>query len=199
MSNAKLTMDDIVDLRAYERERETLRARIIALKKFRRVAVGPIVTLVFENHETMRFQVQEMVRAERMLTDEAVQAELDTYNQLIPEPGQLSATLFVELTSKAQMQEWLPQLVGIERSVELLIGSGDHAQVVHCAVEEDHASQLTREEITASVHYVRFELSAAEIASFVDEPVVLAVNHPNYCEGAHLSEGTKRELLADLR
>src|SRR5579875_3607592 len=153
MGNSKLSMDDIVDLRAYEREREGLRTRIIALKKRRRVGIGPVVTLVFENRDTIRFQIQEMVRAERMLTDEAVRAELDTYNPLIPEAGQLSATLFVELTTKAEMERWLPKLVGVETSVELLIGADDHNRVVRCVVDEDHAAQLTREQVTASVHY----------------------------------------------
>src|SRR3954463_2923435 len=120
----KLTTDDIVDLRAYERERESFRSQIIELKKRRRGPVGPIVTLVFENRETIRFQIQEMARAERMLRDEQIQGELDAYNPLIPEPGQLSATLFIELTSKAELMEWLPKLVGIERSVELVIGDG---------------------------------------------------------------------------
>ncbi len=194
----RLTLDDIADLRAYEREREDFRARIIDLKRRRRVAVGPLITLVFENAETIRFQVQEMARAERMLSDDQIQTELDTYNALIPEPGRLSATLFVELTSRAELVEWLPKLVGVERSVELLIGDAD-AEVVRSEVDEEHAAALTREEVTASVHYVRFALTSAQVARFAREPVVLAVNHPNYAEGARLSDGTKATLLDDLR
>src|SRR5579884_1166174 len=106
----KLTLDDILDLRAYEREREAFRARVIELKKLRRVALGPLVSVVFENLDTVRFQIQEMARAERMLTDEAIQNELDAYNPLIPDPGELSATLFLELTSDAELREWLPKL-----------------------------------------------------------------------------------------
>src|SRR5256886_6794344 len=121
---AKLTVDDIVDLRAYERERDAFRDRVIALKKVRRVSVGPLVTLLFENRDTIRFQIQEMARAERMLRDEQIQGELDVYNPLIPEPGQLSATLFIELTSKDELMEWLPKLVGIERVVQIEIGDG---------------------------------------------------------------------------
>jgi hypothetical protein len=81
---SKLTLDDIADLRAYEREREAFREQVIALKKRRRVGVGPFVTFVFENRETIRFQIQEMARVERILTDEGIQTELDTYNPLIP-------------------------------------------------------------------------------------------------------------------
>lgn len=190
----KLTIDDIADLRAYERERDEHRERIIALKRVRRVSVGPVVTLVFENRETIRFQIQEMVRAEKLLRDDQVQAELDVYNPLIPEPGQLSATLFVELTSDTELREWLPKLVGIERAVELRIGG----RRVRCVPEESHDRQLTRDEVTASVHYIRFELTPEDVAAFDAEPVVLAVDHPAYREETPLSEETNASLSRDL-
>lgn len=204
---AKLTLADIADLRAYEREREDFRRRVIALKNLRRVSVGPVVSMVFENADTIRFQIQEMARAERMLTDEAIQAELDTYNPLIPEPGQLCATLFVELTSRAELERWLPRLVGVERSVELRIGApqsvpgggSDGREVVHCVVEEAHAAQLTREEVTASVHYVRFELDQPQVECFAAQPVQLAISHPNYLFESPLGGKTKASLLDDLR
>src|SRR5581483_3781496 len=144
----KLELADIVDLRAYERERPELQRQVLALKRRRRVSVGPVVTLLFENRDTIRFQIQEMARAEKMLRDEQIIEELDIYNPLIPEAGELSATLFVELTSKAELEEWLPKLVGIERSVELRFGD----DVVHAAPEAAHEEQLTREDVTASVH-----------------------------------------------
>src|SRR3954470_21761191 len=120
----KLAIDDIADLRAYERERADFRREVIVLKQRRRVPVGPHVTLLFENRDTIRFQIQEMARAEKILSDEGIQNELDVYNPLIPEPGHLAATLFVELTSEAELREWLPKLVGIEGAVELRIGQG---------------------------------------------------------------------------
>jgi hypothetical protein len=195
----KLTLDDIADLRAYERERADYRERIIALKKTRRIGVGPIITLMFENRETMRFQIQEMARAEKILSDEAIQHEVDTYNALIPEPGQLSATLFLELTTKMELLEWLPKMVGVERSVELVIGQGDGALVVPCIPEESHEEQLTRPDVTASVHYIRFELSPTEIDAFADGPVALRVNHDQYLESTVLAEATVASLLEDLR
>jgi hypothetical protein len=149
----KLTIDDIADLRAYERERAEFRERIIALKKVRRVPIGPILTVTFENRDTMRFQIQEMARAEKILSDEAIQHEVDTYNALIPDPGQLSATLFLELTSKMQLVEWLPKLVGVERAVQLVLPDGT---IVPCVPEEGHDEQLTRPDVTASVHYIRY-------------------------------------------
>ena len=192
---AKLVLDDIADLRAYEREREAFRDHVIALKKKRRIGVGPVVTLVFENRDTIRFQIQEMARAERMRTDEAIQTEIDIYNPLIPEPGQLCATMFIELTSKDELMTWLPKLVGIERAVELRLGDGT---VVPCIPEAAHEAQLTREEITASVHYVTFELTPEQVAAFAAGPVTLAVAHPDYDEATTLPEATVAELLIDL-
>lgn len=192
----KLTLDDIADLRAYEREREEFRSRVIALKKRRRIGVGPFVTLVFENRETVRFQIQEMARVEKLISDEAIQTELDIYNPLIPEPGMLCATLFIELTSEWDLRQWLPQLVGIEKAVELRLGDGS---VVRCTPDEQHESQLTRDEITASVHYVRFELTPEQVEAFAAGGVRLAVDHPNYAHEAELAEASTAELLADLR
>jgi hypothetical protein len=192
----KLTLADIADLRAYERSREEFRSSVIALKKRRRVSVGPFVTLLFENRDTIRFQIQEMARAEKLITDEAIQTELDIYNPLIPEPGNLCATLFVELTSEAELREWLPKLVGIETAPLLRIGPA--AEVVRCNVDPEHAKQLTRDEITASVHYVTFSLSAAQVGDFADGPVVLALDHPAYQHETALTPETVGELFSDL-
>ncbi len=195
-ATGKLTLADIADLRAYERERNEFRAHVIALKKKRRVGIGPIVTVVFENRDTIRFQIQEMARAERMLTDEAIQGELDVYNPLIPERGQLAMTMFIELTDQEGLMNWLPKLVGIERSLELRLGDGS---VVACTPEASHEAQLTREEITASVHYVYFDLTDEQVDAFESGPVTLAVHHPAYEEATTLGEETRRELLGDLR
>lgn len=193
----KLTLDDISDLRAYEREREEFRRRVIALKRKRRVHVGPLVTFVFENRETIRFQIQEMARVEKIISDDGIRAELEAYNPLIPEPSHLSATMFIELTSDDELREWLPKLVGIEREVELRLGP-DGADAVRCTIDPGHESQLTRDEITASVHYVGWELTEAQIASVAEGPVVLATTHPEYRHEVRLGADTCAELLADL-
>lgn len=196
---AKLTLDDIVDLRAYERERDEFRARVIALKKRRRIPVGPVVTFVFENADTIRFQIQEMARVEKTITDEGIETELRIYNPLVPEPGHLAATLFIELTSDEQLREWLPKLVGIERAVELRLGEGDDLVVVANTVDADHEKQLTREETTASVHYIHFALTPEQIDRFEAGPVALAVRHPAYDHQTVLGPETVAELLRDLR
>jgi hypothetical protein len=191
----KLTLSDIADLRAYERERPELLARVIELKRRRRVAVGTLVTLLFESRDTVRFQIQEMARVEKLISDEAVQNELDVYNPLIPEPGQLSATMFIELTSEEALREWLPRLVGIERTVEIRFPDGSTSQGV---TEEQHASQLTRDDITSTVHYVRFELSAEQVVALSGpDPVIVAVTHPDYREEVELAPSTVAELATD--
>jgi hypothetical protein len=193
--NAPLTLDDIADARAYEREREAFRQRIIALKKLRRVAVGPVVSFVFENRDTIRFQIQEMARAEKIYTDEAIRAELDTYNPLIPEKAHLSATMFLELTSRAEMEHWLPRLVGIEQSAKLLLPGGE---TVLATVEGGHAAQLTRDDTTASVHYLNFSLDDEQVRDFRSGEVRLALDHPEYRHQAVLEEATKASLAEDL-
>jgi hypothetical protein len=192
---AKLTIDDIADLRAYERERPEFLRHVVALKAKRRVEVGPIVTFVFENRETVRFQIQEMARVEKLISDDAIQAELDIYNTLIPEPGVLSATLFIELTSDVALREWLPRLVGIERAAVLELPGGER---VRSEPEAQHAAQLTDADTTASVHYVRFALTPAQVDALARGPVALAVDHPAYQERAELGPETVSELVSDL-
>jgi hypothetical protein len=188
----KLTVDDILDLRAYEREREQIRAAIIALKRRRRVALGELVTVVFENTETMRWQVMEMARAERMLRDEQIAHEVATYNELVPDDGELSATLFLELRSDAELREWLGKLVGIERCVALVLADG-----TTIAGEPQDEERLTRDDVTAAVHFLRFRVGSAagEIAA---GPVKLVVTHPEYSAETVLDAVQQAELVSDL-
>jgi hypothetical protein len=192
----KLTIDDIVDLRAYERERAEFRRRIIDLKRTRRVALGPILTVLFENTETMRWQVQEMSRAERMLRDEQIAHEVETYNQLIPDAGELSATLMLELTSERELREWLPRLVGIQHNISVVLPDG--TRVVGAPSEEDEL-RLTRDDTTAAVHFLRFRFTAAEVEMFSSGPVHIVVDHPEYDQAIQLTPEQHAELLSDLR
>lgn len=190
----KLTLADISDVRAYEREREALRAKVIDLKTRRRLSLGTIVTVTFENRDTMRHQIQEMARVEKLVTDEAIQEELDIYNSMVPEAGQLCATVFIELTSDDQMRFWLPRLVGIERHFVFSLPDGS---TVRAVTEDQHDSQLTRDDVTAAVHYVRFDFTPEQVAAF-DGAVRFAVDHPNYAEEIQLLPATVAELRSDL-
>jgi hypothetical protein len=190
----KLTIDDILEPRAYERERPSFRAAVIAAKARRRVSVGTVLTVCFESRDTMRYQIQEMARVENLRTDAEVQDELNAYNPIIPERGELSATLFIELTSDDALREWLPRLVGIERHLVIRLADGDE---VRCAPEAGHESQLTREHVTAAVHYVRWQFTQPQVAAF-DDRALLVVDHPAYGDVAELLPSTVAELRADL-
>lgn len=191
----KLTLDDIADLRAYERERDEFRRHVIATKKRRRIPLGDLLTLVFENTDTMRFQVQEMARAERMLTDEQIAHELEVYNELIPATGELSATLFVELTSEPALREWLPKLPGIQRSILFRLPDGSEVR----GVEPDEERLTREEETTTTVHYVRFRFEPAQVDAFARGPVHLVADHPHYPADLTLSDEQRDELAGDLR
>jgi hypothetical protein len=192
----KLTAAEILDLRAYERVRAEFRSRIIAMKARRRIPLGDLLTIVFENTETMRFQVQEMARAEKMIRDEQIEDEVRIYNELIPDDGELCGTLFIELTGDAQLREWLPRLVGVQRAVRLEIGD----RVVPGAPQDEE--RLTREDVTAAVHYLDFAVGkadAAEVAAALRTgPARLVVDHPAYQAVAQLSDEQRAELAGDL-
>lgn len=189
----KLTVDDIADLRAYERERADFRARIIELKKARRIPLGELMTIVFENTDTVRFQVQEMARAERMLRDDQIAHEVATYNELIPDEGQLSGTLFVELTDEAALREWLPKLVGLQHYVSIEVGG------VRSPAFEVNEERLTREdEITSTVHYLRFAFSPEQQGAFLTGPVVVRIDHPAYQAETVLTDAQRAALAADF-
>lgn len=191
----KLSVDDILDLRAYEKIRAEKKAAIIETKRRRRIEMGTVVTVMFESRDTMWYQIHEMLRAERVISDEGVIDELRAYNPLIPEAGQLCATIFIELTSDAAMREWLPKLVGIERSFRIKLANGREVAPV---TDEQHDAALTRDNITAAVHYVRFEFSPEDLEAFGAGPVQLVCTHPNYLEVVELAPFTVAELASDL-
>ncbi len=198
-SDHYLTLPDISDLRAYEREREAFRSHVIALKKLRRVHVGEFMTFVFENRDTVRFQIQEMARAEKIATDEGIETELRMYNPLISAPGKLSATMFIELTSDEQLREWLPKLAGVERSYELHLGEGDYLTIVPGQLDAGHDASLTREETTACVHYLWWAMSTEAVELLSNGPAKLVCTHPEYGEELVLSAETRQSLVNDLR
>jgi hypothetical protein len=189
----KLTNRDIKDLREYERERDAFRAEIISMKKKRRIHIGEIITMVFENAATMRFQIQEMARVERLIRDEQIEHELATYNELIPETGQLSSTLFIEITDEQSLRYWLPRLTAIQDHVHIDV-AGERS-----TGRERDIDRLTREdEITTTVHYLKFDFTDAQRAAFVDGPVSIVIDHPEYQERTELTDEQRDELLGDF-
>jgi hypothetical protein len=189
----KLTNADIKDLREYERERDAFRAEVISMKKKRRIALGDLMTIVFENATTMRFQIQEMARAERMLRDEQIAHEIETYNELVPEDGELVGTLFIEITDADALREWLPRLTRIQHHVSIEV-AGEQVRA-----EEIDLERLTREEtITTTVHYLKFRFSDAQRAKFADGPVAIVIDHSDYDVRVDLDDVQRAELLSDF-
>ena len=137
-----LTPNDLVDIAQYKRERAAFRASIIEMKKRRRVQVGELVALVFENRDTVRFQVQEMMRAGRIVDDERVGEELDAYNRLIPGSNALSATLLIEVTDRARLHATLDRFIGIDRGGTTFLVFGASRPSTRAAAARRTASAL---------------------------------------------------------
>jgi len=188
----KLTMADIKDLREYERERDEFLAEIIATKKRRRIPIGDLTTIVFENAATMRFQIQEMARAERMLRDEQIAHEVETYNELIPGDGELSGTLFIEIDDDESLHYWLPRLVDIQDHVHIAVGD----EVVTGRPED--VERLTRPDTTTTVHYLKFALTPQQQQAFGDGPVRVLIDHPEYEAATTLTAEQRDELVGDF-
>jgi hypothetical protein len=191
-----LGIDEIVDLDAYEALREDYRARVRDAKQARRLAVGDRVTLLFENRETVRFQVQEMLRVERIRGAARVQHELDVYNELVPGAGELSATLLIEITDTRQIRSELDRLLGIDACVFLVLGAGAGALRIRARFDE---RQLEEDRISA-VHYLRFDVGAEAAARVRDArvPVRVAIEHAAYAASAELTPALRASLVADL-
>jgi hypothetical protein len=189
-----LTVQDVLPIEEYERSREAFRRRIIDLKQRRRLSVGNLITMVFENRETVLFQIQEMVRAERILRPERVSEEVAMYNEQIPRAGELSATLMVEVTDPAQVKPVLDRLQGIDRGRTVGIRVGPH--LAYGVFEQGRSN----EEKISAVHYVRFPVPDA-VKALMEDPAVpmqVVVTHPRYQAAQPVSEEMRRSLLEDL-
>lgn len=189
----KVVLDEIQGLERYEQSRDELRRRIIDLKKHRRVSVGDRVTLVFENHDTMLFQIQEMVRAERIVDLDKVRDEIEVYNALVPDPGELSATFLIEITESDRIRDDLLSLLGIDEAVRIEIGD-------RCVVRGQFEAGHSKEDKLSAVQYVRFVFDDAARAAFVggSEPVRLVIDHPNYRHAATITGAVRASLAEDL-
>jgi hypothetical protein len=183
---------ELLDLTRYELERDAIRARIIALKRFRRISVGNELTFIFENRDTVRFQVQEMLRTERVVKPEAIQEELDVYNALLPGENELSATLMIEIPEQARIREMLDRLIGIDEHVFLDIGDA--------SVQASFDPKQFEQDRISAVQYIRFALGPELAARFRDPavPVALRAQHPNYRQSTRIEGEQRSSLAADL-
>jgi hypothetical protein len=192
-----LERDEVVPLAAYGALRDAYRRAVIEHKRARRLAVGPNVTLVLEDRETLRFQVQEMLWVERIDEPARVQHELDVYNELMPGAREISATLFIEITEPGRIRAELDRLVGIDEHVALVLGAGAHERAVAARFD---AEQFEEERISA-VQYVRFALGEGDVAALADpgQRAAVRISHPHYRHEAELPAPVRESVVAGLR
>lgn len=173
---AKITRESLMTLEAYSKTRIEFRARVIDHKKARSVHLGENLTLIFEDELTMRYQVQEMLRVEKIFEEAGIQDELEAYNPLIPDGSNWKATMMIEYPDVAERARMLAKLIGIEDRVWVRVEG--HASVYAIADED---LDRTREDKTASVHFLRFELTAAmKQALKSGATLAMGVDHPQY-------------------
>ena len=196
MANARIELKDVLNFFEYEKVRAEMRGRVIDLKRVRRVPVGQHLSFVFENRDTVLFQIQEMCRVERITDDARIQDEIDVYNALLPGPGELSATLFIEITDKVQIQPVLDRFMGIDIGPTVWIQVGKDFAVPG-EFEAGHSDEEKGK--LSAVHFVRFAFPAEAVRAFADSPVHLVVDHPAVRARVELPAETKAQLLGDLR
>ena len=186
--------DSLMSLETYARERSAFRARVLEHKKRRKVHLGEHLSLDFEDELTIRYQVQEMLRIERIFEDDGVQGELDAYNPLIPDGSNWKATMMIEYPDADQRRRMLGRLKGIERRVWVQV---EECERVFAIADED--LERENDEKTSSVHFLRFELSAAMRERLRrGARVSVGVEHPEYRAAAELAAETRSALAADL-
>lgn len=194
MARTEITRADIMPMEEYGKIRDDRRRSISAMKRARRVAVGPDTTFYFENYDTMLHQVHEMLYVEQG-GDAQIEDELSAYNPLIPRGDALVATFMIEVDNPVRRAKVLRELAGVEEHIAMIIGEERVA-----AVADDDAERTTADGKTSSVHFLRFPFTRTQIEAFRTERarVILAVEHPNYTHMAVLSDDTRRALAADF-
>lgn len=191
----KLSREDLYSLEKYAEIRPDFRARVMEHKKPRRVAIGPNAALYFEDRLLMQYQIQEMLRIERIFEPEAIQEELDAYNPLIPDGSNWKATLMMEYPDPEVRQQALARLIGVERRTWVRVGDFDR---IYAIADED--LERDTEEKTSSVHFMRFELTPEMVkAAKAGADISMGIDHPEYSyEVSPVAEETRASLVNDL-
>ncbi len=191
---SKLNRAALWSLEDYAEQRPDFRAQVIAHKKNRRIALGAHATFYFEDFLTMKYQVQEILRTERIFAGEEIEEELEAYNPLIPDGGNLKATFMIEYSDENERREALAGLVGVEHKLWVQIGDSER---IFAIANED--LERSTDEKTSAVHFLRFELDAAQIAAMRSgASVVFGADHPNLTETATLTPAQQQSLAADF-
>ena len=191
----KLTREDLYSLEQYAEARDEFRARVLEHKRDRRIELGTNAALYFEDRLTMQYQIQEMLRIEKIFEADGINEELESYNPLIPDGSNWKATFMVEFPEVEERRAMLQQLVGIEDCVYMQVGD-----LERCMAIADEDMDRADEVKTSAVHFLRFELNAEQVAALRDgAPLAAGIDHANYlAEISPLPENVRASLLADL-
>ena len=191
----KLTRSDLWSLEEYASRRQTFRAEVIAHKKLRNIALGPHATLYFEDRLTMRYQIQEMLRVERIFEAAEIEEELESYNPLIPDGSNWKATFMIEYGDVEERKIALATMGGIEQMVWVRVG--ESGEKIFAITNED--MERTRDEKAAAVHFMRFELGAEEVAALKSgESLFMGIDHASLPGTYEVAADQRAALIADL-
>jgi Protein of unknown function (DUF3501) len=193
--NTKVTRDSLMTLEAYSKARSDFRKQVLEHKKLRTIGLGDHVTLLFEDELTVRYQIQEMLRVEKIFDEEGIQHEIDSYNPLIPDGNNFKATMLIEYTDENIRRKMLTQLKGIERKIFVQV---EGAKKVYAIADED--LERENEDKTSAVHFLRFQLDADMVKSLqYGVALSMGVEHENYVAIlAPLPASYQQALLKDL-
>lgn len=188
----KVSVDELLPLGAYEAVRDRFRQRVIAHKRDRRIFLGPEMTVVFEDHDTVLLQVQEVLRSERISSPKLMREEVEVYNDLVPPDGALLGTLMIEVVDAVERERKRREYVGLDEHVHLELGGH--------RVKARFDPTGRYDDRTAAVRYVAFDLPPDGRARLLDlaQPAKVIVDHPKYQAEVTLSEATRRSLAEDV-
>ena len=189
----KLVINDLMNIIEYEKVRNEYRKELMLYKKNRRISLGPNITITFENRRTMTFQIQEIMRAERLVHNENIQEEIDIYNSLLPQKNSLSATLFIEVTEERKIKPILNQFIGLTEGDTLFLEIGGKKIFAEFEAGREESDKIS------SVHYVQFSIKQELIPFFKnDEDIKLKIDYKEYSHSQLLSSDFKLSLFNDL-
>jgi hypothetical protein len=192
--HGKLSAADLYSLEEYHKQRAEFRAEVLAHKKHRQIAVGPIATLYFEDRLTMQYQIQEMLRVERIFEAEAIEEELAAYNPLIPDGTNFKATFMIEVPDVDERRRVLSRLTGIEECLYARVGDGEP----NPAIADEDLDRTTAEK-TSAVHFVRFEIPAEQREALkAGASLRFGIEHDEYRHQTELNDAQRASLVADL-
>ena len=190
----KLIMSDLLSLEEYDKSREQIKADLISHKKNRSIKIGDHILILFEDYETIKYQVQEMLRIEKIFKEKDIQEEIDAYESLIPDGNNLKATMLIMYTDERERKVMLNKLHDLENNVWLSI---DNSKRIFAVSDED--LERSRDEKTSAVHFLRFQLNDSEVNLFKESRnIVFGVDHEEYNLQTELDKNTIDSLLEDF-